>query len=80
MEPNPKSVKLVVPKGINDVYIALRHNGKRSVTILVTISASGEYFSPYIVYPYERLPASIRNSMPKGKSYSELQTSIADSK
>ncbi len=37
LKPNPKNVKLVVLKGNSDVYIAFRKNGKRFVTVLVTI-------------------------------------------
>ena len=33
LEPNPKSVKLLVPKGIDDVFIVKRRNSKRSVTV-----------------------------------------------
>jgi hypothetical protein len=33
LEPNSKSIKLLVPKGIDDVFIAKRKNSKRSVTV-----------------------------------------------
>lgn len=33
LEINPKSVKLLMPKGIEDVFIVKRRNSKRSVTV-----------------------------------------------
>ena len=67
LEPNPKSVKLIVPTGIDDVFMVKRKNGKRSVTVLATFSASGEALTPFFVYPYERVPAAIRTNMPDGE-------------
>ena len=67
LEPNPKSVKLIVPTGIDDVFMVKQKNCKRSVTVLATFSASGEALTPFFVYPYERVPAAIRTNMPDGE-------------
>ena len=67
LEPNPKNVKLIVLTGIDDVFMVKRKNGKRSVTVLATFSASGEALTPFFVYPYERVPAAIRTNMPDGE-------------
>lgn len=68
LEPNPKSVKLVVPKGIEDVFLARKKNGKRSVTIMASFGATGESVPPFFVFPYERVPTAIKKTMPLGNS------------
>ena len=48
LEPNPKSVKLIVPTGIDDVFMVKRKNGKRSVTVrIVQVTCGFFVFSRY---------------------------------
>lgn len=46
-----------------------RVDAKAHLTVLFTILPNGKFLNPYVLYPYERVPAEIRNSFPDGISY-----------
>lgn len=60
----PKAGRVIVRKGEKNVYTA-SGDEKENLTVLVTGNAAGVFAPPMIVYPYERLPAVIANSVPK---------------
>ena len=60
----PKAGRVLVRKGEKNVYTA-SGDEKENLTVLVTANAAGVLAPPMIVYPYERLPAVIANSVPK---------------
>lgn len=60
----PKAGRVLVRKGEKNVYTS-SGDEKENLTVLVTGNAAGVLAPPMIVYPYERLPAVIANSVPK---------------
>ncbi|KAH9627760.1 hypothetical protein HF086_001774 [Spodoptera exigua] len=60
----PKAGRVLVRKGEKNVYTS-SGDEKENLTVLVTGNAAGVLAPPMIVYPYERLPAVIANSVPR---------------
>lgn len=75
----PKGSKVLARKGERNVHTVTGNDEKECLTVLVNASASGEVAPPMIVFPYERIPATIANSIPDiwgiGKSESGWMTS-----
>lgn len=59
----PKAGRVIVRKGEKNVYTA-SGDEKENLTALVTGNADGVLAPPMVVYPYERVPAVIANSLP----------------
>ena len=66
LNPKPGSIKLIAPTGIDDFYLAIPGDKRKSVTVLATLTAAGKVLPPFIVYPYERMPEIVKRSIPKG--------------
>ena len=62
----PKGIKCLVKKGDKTVYNVINNNDKECLTCLITANAAGALLPPMIMFNYERIPASIANSMPDG--------------
>lgn len=60
----PKAGKVLVRKGERNVYNTAGDD-KENLTVLLTANAAGTVAPPMIVYPYERLPTLIVNSVPE---------------
>ena len=66
LEARQGSIKLIAPTGMDDFYLARTGNKRRAITCLATLTASGFIIPPFLVYPYERVPAMVAKSIPKG--------------
>ncbi|XP_043478744.1 tigger transposable element-derived protein 1-like [Leptopilina heterotoma] len=64
MQTCPKSGKLLGERGKKNHYIISPGQEKQQLTVLCCYSANGEYVNPMIVYPYQRLPSHIMDTMP----------------
>ncbi|CAH2101986.1 unnamed protein product [Euphydryas editha] len=62
----PKSGQVLTEKGTKNVYNVEQSQEKESMTVLFTFSAAGNICCPFIVYPYQRLPEKISDSVPDG--------------
>lgn len=51
---------------MKNVYEVEQGNSKEAITTLFTFSATGMISTPLIVYPYERIPKDIMESIPQG--------------
>ena len=51
-------------KGERDVGQVAIGNEKNSVTVLVTICCNGKWVPPLLMLPYERIPATVVDSVP----------------
>lgn len=58
--------RVLTEKGTKNVYSTEISKAKESITVLFTFSASGDTCCPFIVYPYQRLPENISDSVPDG--------------
>ena len=67
LEAKQGSIKLIAPTGMEDFYLAKMGNKRRAITCLATLTASGDVVPPFLVYPYERIPAMVKSSIPKGE-------------
>ncbi|CAK1584718.1 unnamed protein product [Parnassius mnemosyne] len=56
---------VVAEKGSKNVYNIENSNAKESITALLMSSAAGGICCPFIVYPYQRLPEKICESLPE---------------
>ncbi|XP_072384649.1 uncharacterized protein [Diabrotica undecimpunctata] len=61
----PKSGKVLAPKGDKNIYSVSKTSEKENLTVLLTVSASGEICPPMVVYLYKRVPADIVTKFPK---------------
>lgn len=61
-----KSGQVLAEKGAKNVYNVEQSQVKESITVLFTFSAAGNVCCPFIVYPYQRLPEKISDSVPDG--------------
>lgn len=61
-----KSGQVLAEKGARNVYNVEQSQAKESITVLFTFSAAGNVCCPFIVYPYQRLPEKISESVPDG--------------
>ena len=52
------------PKNYKDFYTIAPGKEKESITILVNFSASGKKVPPMVVFPYQRIPRDIAESVP----------------
>ncbi|XP_039314369.1 tigger transposable element-derived protein 1-like [Solenopsis invicta] len=60
----PKGERVLVKKGDKAVYNFTQNDEKECLTVLFTTNAMGALVSPMIVFPYERIPYSISQSIP----------------
>ena len=51
---------------MDDFYLAIPGDKRKSVTVLATITAAGNALPPFIVYPYERMQEIVKRSIPNG--------------
>lgn len=58
------SGKVFAEKGDKNIYIIDKGKAKENMTVLFTISADGQMVLPTIVYPYQRLPERIKQTVP----------------
>ncbi|GFS24000.1 hypothetical protein ElyMa_003404000 [Elysia marginata] len=64
---NPKGRKVVACKGAKNVY-SVTSNTRTQVTVLATMSASGHYLPPLMIYPYKRIPSkNLLNRFPEAE-------------
>ncbi|XP_022832409.1 uncharacterized protein LOC111360624 [Spodoptera litura] len=61
-----KTGQVLAEKGSKNVYNVEQSQAKESITVLFTFSAAGDICCPFIVYPYQRLPEKIADSVPDG--------------
>lgn len=57
---------VLAEKGARNVYNIEHSKAKESITALFTFSAAGDICCPFIVYPYQRLPEKVCESLPEG--------------
>lgn len=60
----PSTGKVFAEKGDKNIYIIDKGKAKENMTVLFTISADGQMVLPTIVYPYQRLPERIKQTVP----------------
>ena len=60
----PKTGKVLGPKGWKNVYDLKRGNEKDTLTVLGTFSADGSVLPGMIIYPYQRPPREVVESIP----------------
>lgn len=61
----PKNSKVLAPLGSKNVYEVDKGKAKSAITAMFTFSASGKVVpSMMLIYPYQRLPSVIVNSVP----------------
>lgn len=60
---NPTSGSVVVPNSMKNVYELVKDQ-KAGITVMLTIRADGKQCKPLVVYPNERIPASVNKSFP----------------
>lgn len=65
---NPTSDKAIVKIGDMADHSFVRNDDKECLTVLCVANASGSLASPMILFSYERVPASITNTIPSGWS------------
>ena len=65
---NPKNERVIVKKGNKAVNSFVQNDEKECLTVLFTTNARGTLAPPMILFPYERIPYSISQSMPPGWS------------
>ena len=61
---NPSNGRAVVPKGTKNVYEVKNGSEKEGITVMAGFSADGMTVTPQIIYPFERVPATIRTTFP----------------
>lgn len=61
---NPTGKKVLAPKGTKNIYLSGANDEKENITVLVTVSASGEVAPPMVVLKYSRVPKQIVESLP----------------
>lgn len=59
----PQNKKVLAPKGAKNVY-EIQHHPKVNLPVMFTICANGDSVPPMIIYPYQRMPAVIIESVP----------------
>lgn len=60
----PNNSKVLAPLGSKNVYETDKGKAKSAITAMFTFSASGKVVPPMLIYPYQRLPSAIVNSVP----------------
>jgi len=60
----PKAERVLVRKGDKAVYNFTQNDEKECLTVLFMTNATGALVSPMIIFPYERIPYSISQSVP----------------
>lgn len=67
--------------GEKHVQNVIGNDEKECITVLINASAAGDVAPPMIVYPYERIPTAIVNSVPDcwglGKTESGWMTAVS---
>lgn len=61
---NPTNSKVLGPRGARNIYEVEQGNSKTSITVMFSFSASGIVVPPMVVFPYQRLPTEIMQSVP----------------
>lgn len=61
----PKGSKVLAPRGSKNVYEVDKGKAKAAVTAMFSFSANGKLVPPMLIYPYQRLPSAIVNSVPE---------------
>lgn len=75
----PNTGKVLVRKGEKNVYNSAGDE-KENLTALLTTNAAGFVAPPMIVFPYERLPVLIVNSVPNGWGIGRSETGWMNAK
>jgi hypothetical protein len=60
---NSSSSRIIAPKGSFNLFNVVKDD-KAGLTVMFTIRADGSMFKPFIIYPYERIPESVKLSFP----------------
>lgn len=60
----PKTGNVIGPRGYRNIFQIKFSNEKENITVLLVFSASGETLPPVVVFPYQKVPQKIVNSMP----------------
>jgi len=60
----PKGERVLVRKGDKAVYNFTQNDEKKCLTVLFMTNATGALVPPMIVFPYERIPYSVSQSVP----------------
>ena len=60
---NPSKGKVWAVRGTKNVFEAVKDE-KEGLTVMLLVRADGKPCKPYILYPHERIPPSIRESFP----------------
>lgn len=71
---SPKGERVLVKKGDKAVYNFTQNDEKECLTVLFNLNAAGQLAPPMIVFPYERLPYSIVQNVPKDWSIRKSDT------
>ncbi|XP_044733230.1 jerky protein homolog-like [Chrysoperla carnea] len=61
--------KILAAKGLKQVGAATSWERGKNITICCCISATGQYIPPMIIYPRQRMPASLERGGPNGSIY-----------
>lgn len=64
---NPTSGNVIVPKSMKNVFELVKDH-KSGLTVMLSIRADGHKGKPFIIYPNERIPASINDNFPHEKA------------
>lgn len=70
----PKTSKVLVVKGIKNVYEIKQGEPKETVTCMFTFSAGRNTVPPMIIYPYVWVPAEVVQSVPESWGIESSQT------
>ncbi|XP_067217161.1 uncharacterized protein [Linepithema humile] len=62
----PKGERVLVKKGDKAVYNFTQNDDKECLTVLFMTNANGQLPPPMIIFPYQRIPYSISQSIPDG--------------
>lgn len=60
----PKSNKVIGPRGEKNIYEIAKGSDKESVTVAITVSASGVLLPPFLLFAYSRLPGPLVSNIP----------------
>lgn len=76
----PSTGKVLAEKGTKNVYAIEKSSPKENITVMFTFSADGTAFNPMVVFPYQRIPERLIQSVPStwgiGKSDNGWMTSM----
>lgn len=61
----PSKSYVLAEKGCKDIYEIQPADPKFAITAMFGFTAAGKSFSPMLIFPYQRIPIEISNSIPK---------------